>query len=95
MKKVKRIPEFESIAEEAKFWDSHDLTDYLAEMKEVKIDFKLKAPKEEILAIRVQPGLKQSLEKIARTYGINVSTLARLWLIERLRRTEKPKLAFR
>jgi len=64
-------------------------------MKEVKIDFKLKAPQEEILAIRVQPGLKQSLEKIARTYGINVSTLARLWLIERLRRTEKPKLAFR
>lgn len=95
MRKTKKIPQFKSIAEEAKFWDTHDVTDYLTEMKEVKVDFKLEAPKEETLAIRVQPGLKQSLENIAESYGVNVSTLARIWLIEKLRGLKEPKFALK
>jgi len=62
-------------------------------MKEVKINFKLDAPKEEVLAIRLQPELKQTLEEIARNYGVNVSTLARIWLIERLRSSKEPSFA--
>jgi hypothetical protein len=38
-KKIKsRIPEFKSREEEAAFWDTHDFTDYLDEMKPVKVN---------------------------------------------------------
>ncbi|MBU1110425.1 BrnA antitoxin family protein [Patescibacteria group bacterium] len=34
-----KIPTFKTIKEEAKFWDTHDITDYLSEMKSVEVEF--------------------------------------------------------
>ncbi len=34
-----RIPEFASREEVAEFWDTHDITDYLDELKPVKVKF--------------------------------------------------------
>lgn len=92
MTKVKKIPKFKTITEEARFWDTHNVSDYLTEMKEVKISFDPLAPKEETLTIRVQAALKRRLEKIARTYGVNLSTLLRIWFIDKLKETESPGL---
>ena len=33
----RRIPEFQSREEEAAFWDTHDVTDYLAELRPVAV----------------------------------------------------------
>ena len=88
MTKVKKIPKFKNIKEEARFWDTHDVSDYLLEMEEVKTSFDLSAPKEEILTIRVQSNLKKQLEKIAKSYGINLSTLLRIWLVDKLKEKE-------
>lgn len=88
MTKVKKIPKFKTIAEEARFWDTHDVTDYLSEMRETKVSFDPLAPKEEILTIRVQSALKRRLEKIARSYGLNLSTLLRIWFIDKLNETK-------
>ena len=93
MTKVKRIPRFRSIAEEARFWDTHDVTDYLSEMKEVKVTFDPSAPKEEILTIRIQSGLKRRLEKMAKSYGINLSTLARILFIDKVRETKDSRFS--
>jgi len=41
------IPKFKSYAQEAAFWDSHDVTDYLDEMKFVDIEFLPRKKKEE------------------------------------------------
>lgn len=92
MTKVKKIPKFKTIVEEARFWDTHDVTDYLTEMKEIKVSFDLLAPKEETLTIRVQSALKKRLEKIAKSYGINLSTLLRIWFIDKAKETERPSL---
>lgn len=93
MTRAKKIPKFKTIAEEARFWDTHDVSDFLSEMKEVKLAFDPVAPKEETLTIRVQSALKRRLEKIARGYGVNLSTLLRIWFIDKLKETESPGLA--
>lgn len=93
MTKVRRIPRFRSIAEEARFWDTHDVTDYLPQMKEAKVSFDPSAPKEEILTIRIQSELKKRLEKMAKAYGVNLSTLARIWFIDKVKETKNSRFS--
>lgn len=89
MTKVKKIPRFKSLKEEAKFWDTHDITDYLGQMKKVAVKFEPVRIKKEILTIRIQSKLKKRLAKIAESYGINLSTLARIWLIDKAKQSEE------
>ena len=89
MKKKSRIPEFKSIAEEARFWDTHSFADYWDEMEDVEIEFVDDTKHDETITVRVKPKLKERLEKVAKSYGIQLSSLARMWLIEKLRETAK------
>ena len=92
MTKIKKIPKFKNIAEEARFWDSHDVSDYLSKMKEVKLAFDPLMPKEEVLTVRVQPVLKKRLERAARDYGVNLSSLLRIWFVDKIKETENSKV---
>lgn len=84
-RKKSRIPEFKTLKEEAKFWDTHDITDFEDETEDVKIIFDLKKPRDEMLVVRLQKELKEKMDKVARSRGLNISTLARMWFIEKLR----------
>lgn len=91
MKKKKfKFPDFHKMSyeEEANWWDTHDITDYWDELEDVDIVFDLKKPRDETLILRLQKELKDRLEKVARSRGLNISTLARMWLIEKLRQTQ-------
>lgn len=79
-----KIPNFKTYKEEAHFWDTHDITDFEDETDDVKISFVLKKPRDKTLVVRLQDEFKKKLEKIARSKGLNVSTLARMWLMEKL-----------
>lgn len=81
------IPKFKNIKEEANFWDKNDVTDFLPKMKEVKVRCVPKILKEENIVIRVQPKIKQRLEMVAENEGVNLSTMLRMWFIERLNQT--------
>mgnify|MGYP001566846938 FL=1 len=82
----KHLPKFKSYAEEARFWDTHDLTDYFDRNKKVVLDFSgVKKKKESVLTVRLQPELKMKLGAAAEEMGIQASTLARMWLVEKLR----------
>lgn len=83
-KKKSRIPEFKSLEEEAKFWDTHSFVDFEDELEDVEIKFDLKKPKTETLIVRLQKDIKKEIEKIAQKRGLNVSTLARMWLMEKM-----------
>lgn len=83
--KIKKIPIFKNVAEEAGFWDTHDVTEYISEMKAVDVEFTPRLSKEETIVIRVQSGLKARLEKIAISQGLGLSTLIRMWFIEKVR----------
>ena len=86
MKKKSRIPKFKTVAEEAEFWDTHSFVDFEDETVDVDIVFELDKPREESLVLRVQKGFKNRLTKLARSKGLNMSTLARMWLLEKCRR---------
>lgn len=85
IKKKSRIPEFKTYEDEANFWDTHSFTEFEDELEEVEMVFDLKKTRDETLVLRLQKSLKDKLQKVARSKGLNVSTLARMWLIERLR----------
>lgn len=78
-----RIPQFASYEEEAEFWDTHDTTDFEDEMKPVKVTFAQNLS--EPLSIRLDPDTLAQLRARAHEKGIGPTTLARMWLLERLR----------
>ncbi|MBI5358605.1 hypothetical protein HZB69_03215 [Candidatus Amesbacteria bacterium] len=85
MKKINKIPQFKTYEEEANFWDTHSFTDFPGEFKPVKVVFKLNKPKDESLTVRLQANLKIKLIEVANQAGVNASTLARMWIVEKLR----------
>mgnify|MGYP001597357627 CR=1 FL=1 len=89
-KKEKKLPDFDkmSLAEEAKWWDIHDLGDYWSELKDVDIVFDLNKPRTETLVVRLQKDFKKRLEIIAKNRGLNVSALARMWILEKLQESK-------
>ncbi|MBU1088803.1 BrnA antitoxin family protein [Patescibacteria group bacterium] len=88
--KTKTIPNFKNRQQEAKFWDTHDFTDFLDQTKKVNLKVNLKAPKDGVLTIRLQPQLKKHMSQLATEMGTQTSTLARMWLIEKLKTLTPP-----
>lgn len=84
MKKT-MLPKFKTIKEEAEFWDTHDITDYISEMKPVKVFFQPENKKQETIVLRIQSNTKQRLQAIAEAKHLPLSTLLRLWLIEKIK----------
>ncbi len=78
-----RLPNTDSIEELAKFWDSHDLTDFEEDLEEVSEPVFART-KGTSLRIELQPTEAQCLKKIARSKGIKDTTLLRQWILERL-----------
>ncbi|HLI50896.1 MAG TPA: CopG family antitoxin [Thermomicrobiaceae bacterium] len=78
-----RIPAFHSVEEEAAFWDTHDLADFLDDLEPVEVT--TAAGLAERLTIRLEPEDRAKLARRAKRMGVGPSTLARIWLKERLR----------
>ena len=88
MKKSK-IPEFKTIKEEAAFWDTHDVTDYIEEMDLVTGAYLPQAgERKTVMTIRIAPSLKERVEQVARSYDISTSSLVRMWIVDELRSLE-------
>ncbi|MEW6096268.1 MAG: CopG family antitoxin [bacterium] len=86
---MSKIPKFQTIKEEAEFWDTHSLVDYLDDTEPVEIKVDLVKDKKKI-SIPLESDIKQQIEKIAVRKGISVSTLVALWLKEKLVQEKKP-----
>lgn len=84
-KKINKIPIFKTKEEEAKFWDTHSFTNYWDTFKDMDVVVELQKPKEETLVLRLQKGIKDKLERVAKNKKLSVSSLARMWLVEKLR----------
>ncbi|MBI4065509.1 hypothetical protein HY409_04050 [Candidatus Gottesmanbacteria bacterium] len=78
----KPIKPFKTLDEEAEFWDTHDISE-LGKVPLMKLPL-IEPEKEEVLSVRVQRSVKEQLTNIARKKGIGATTLARMWILERL-----------
>jgi hypothetical protein len=67
----------------AEFWDSHDMTDFDQVLKEVAEPVFVRA-KGTSLSIDLPPREARRVEKIARSKGVNETTVLRQWILERL-----------
>lgn len=81
--KIKKVPEFKNRKEMAKFWDTHDFTDYKDEFKPIKVRFAKKLS--EGITIRLDSETLSELRTQAQAKGVGPTTLARMWVIEQLR----------
>ncbi|MGH2559377.1 MAG: CopG family antitoxin [Thermomicrobiales bacterium] len=81
------IPDFKSIEEEAAFWDTHDFTDYLDEFKPVTIRVSKNFRSQTLsngITVRLDAPTLVQLREFAQQKGIGPSTLARMWILEKL-----------
>lgn len=83
-----RIPEFQTYEEEAEFWDTHDTTEFEDEFEEVQVRFSKNLSQS--LTVRLDEGTIKQMRDIARQKGIGPTTLARMWILERLRGQRRP-----
>jgi hypothetical protein len=83
MMKKDKIPDTDSIEELARFWDTHDLTDYEDEMQEVT-DLVVERPLGMVLRIRLDPQEAQAVETLAKAKGKDEVALVREWVLERI-----------
>ena len=82
-RKRSRIPRFHSEAEEARFWDTHDSTDFLGELRPATLAFPRPKPKM-LVSIRIAKPEVALLRQIAARKGLGYGSLIRMWLTERL-----------
>ena len=81
-----KIPQTDSIEELAKFWDTHDVTEFENEFEEVTEPvFEQKT--ETTVTIQLQSREAEALKQIAQSKGLPQKTLLREWVIEKLQST--------
>lgn len=93
-KKTYKFPDFDKMTykEEANFWDKHDFTEFWDATEEVEMVFELEKPRDETVVLRIQKEIKEQLDKLARSRGLNLSTLMRMWLMEKLQENMRGKI---
>jgi predicted DNA binding CopG/RHH family protein len=76
----RKIPQTDSIEELARFWDTHDLTDFEDQLEEVT------EPVFERITVRVhlQPKEIEAVKEIAKSKGIDSSGLIREWVLDKI-----------
>jgi hypothetical protein len=79
-----RVPTFANEQEAAAFWDTHSPLDFPDEFEEVDVSMPRRVRKRG-LTVKLDQGTIDQLDSIARQQGIGPSTLARMWILDRLR----------
>ena len=81
---MSKIPQTDSVAELARFWDTHDLTGFEDELEEVKAPV-FKRGSENVLQVTLPPSEAAALHRAAQSRGVGDTELVREWLSEKLR----------
>jgi hypothetical protein len=79
-----KIPRIDSIEELAKFWDTHDVTDFEDELEEVEEPV-FDRGSQAVMRICLLPEQAEALKRIARSKGMDEADLLREWVTEKLR----------
>jgi hypothetical protein len=81
--KASTLPKTDSIEELARFWDSHDVTEFESQLEEVKEPvFERKGGK--TMALSLKPEEARAVQEIAEARGVEQSDLLREWVLEKL-----------
>ena len=84
MSKLKPIPAFKSEAEERKFWETHDSTDYIDWRKAERVRFANLKPSTTAISIRLPLGLLEQIKIAANKRDVPYQSLIKVWLAEKV-----------
>lgn len=89
--KTTKLPDFEKMTyeEEALWWDTHSLADLKDEFEPVKLTVSNELTK--TISVRMPPDAFIKLKKRARSRGVGLGTLIRVWVLDRLEQNPSPK----
>ncbi len=90
-KKLKAIPKFKSEAEERRFWESHDTTEYFNSAKMVRSRFPNLKPSTRSISLRLPLSLLEAIRIEANKRDVPYQSLIKVWLSERLKQ-QTPKM---
>jgi hypothetical protein len=88
------IPNTDSLAELARFWDCHELTDFSDELEEVTEPV-FAASAETSLRIPLRPAEARHLSELAKSKGVKQSTIVRRWIAQKIKERSGVKSARR
>ena len=76
-----KISQTDSIEELARFWDTHDLTDFTDELEEVNESV---FERQTEVTIRLEPQDASTITELAKSRGISQANLIQEWVVERI-----------
>jgi predicted DNA binding CopG/RHH family protein len=82
-KKKPKLPKTDSIQELAKFWDSHDLTDFEQELHEVAEPLFVRGT---AIKVPLESRQVEAVERMAQARGVCREELIRAWVLQKLAR---------
>ncbi len=85
-KKQNRIPEFASREEEAEFWDTHDFTDYLDDVKVISVKFSDVV--DQAVIVRFDPDTFDKVQRFADERGVFPDALIHDWVVEGMKKAQ-------
>ena len=78
------LPQTDSIQELAKFWDTHDLTDFKDELEEVTDPV---FERETAITLHLQTTEAENVHALAKSKGLADEQLIREWVLEKIHAT--------
>ena len=79
-----RIPKFRDEAEEAQFWETHDIVDYLEDTVPAEGQLIGPRPRKVHITLRLDQDTIDDVKKVAEKLGIGYQTLIRMWVKEQV-----------
>lgn len=84
MKNLKKIPDFKSDEEEAKFWDTHSTADYIDWSKAEETIFPNLKLSSESISMRLPAPLLAHIKALANEKGVPYQSLMKVYLSEKV-----------
>jgi predicted DNA binding CopG/RHH family protein len=81
---TKTVPKFRSEAEERKFWETHDSTEYLDWSKAERVRLANLKPSSTAISLRLPNGLLERIKIAANKRDVPYQSLIKTWLAEKL-----------
>ena len=79
---TQKLPQTDSIQELARFWDTHDLTDFEDQLEEVS---KSVFEQGTMIPLHLQSSEAERVRQIAEARGVADTELVREWVLEKIR----------
>lgn len=84
MSRPKAVPRFKTEAEERKFWETHDSTDYIDWSKAERVRLPNLKPSTTAISIRLPVGLLEQIKVAANKRDVPYQSLIKMWLAEKV-----------